>query len=69
MDWIKRSVLCVGMIVIAGPSLAEPAYMETQRCIWACMRNTSGWDGANFKAYERCTKSNCSGKESKRKRR
>ena len=69
MAWIKCGMLCAGMLVLASPSFAEPAYMVTQRCIWACMSNTPDWSGRNFKAYERCTKTNCNGKETRRRRR
>ena len=61
-------IKCGLLMVPVGPALAEPAYMETRRCVRACMRNRPQWDGANFKADERCTKTNCNGKE-KRKRR
>ncbi len=69
MAWIKCGMLGGLLMVSAGPAFAEPAYMKTQRCIWACMSNTPQWDGANFKAYERCTKTNCNGRELKGKRR
>lgn len=55
-------------ILITTPALSKEDPMDTQRCIWACMANTPDWSGRNFKAYERCTRNNCSGKTSRHRR-
>ena len=69
MPIIVCAMIFAGAVAFASPSVAESDPMEAQRCIWACMSNTPGWDGRNFKAYERCTKKNCSGRSSQRRRR
>jgi hypothetical protein len=53
-------------LALASPSaLAEPAYMEAQRCIWRCLANSKG---AADPAYNRCIARDCDGGSSKRRR-
>jgi hypothetical protein len=49
------ATLCL-LALQSVPALAEPEYMEVQRCIWRCMHNSGG---ANSPAYQACVQRQC----------
>jgi len=56
----------VALTLAPASALAEPAYMEVQRCIWRCLHDSKG---ASDPAYQQCVSRNCDGDDAGSKKR
>lgn len=51
---MKPLIAAALVVLLQGPAVAEPAYMEAQRCIWRCLHNSPG-----DRAYQACVAQRC----------